>query len=174
MSRETLLPMLAGYVLENGLADVSLRPLAKAAGTSDRMLLYHFGSKEELVAALLEYLASMYAATLDAAFPDGAATSRRSLAEAVLRTTAQPNFAPFMRVWWDIVAGCADGNAHYLASAGAMGDRLLEWIETHLPTEDPNPVAGARAVLAVIEGAMMLRTIGRGDIGEAGLAALES
>jgi len=29
-------------------------------------------------------------------------------------------------------------------------------------------------VLAVIEGAMMLRTIGRGDIGEAGLAALES
>ena len=55
-----------------------------------------------------------------------------------------------------------------------MGDRLLEWIETHLPTEDPNPVAGARAVLAVIEGAMMLRTIGRGNIGEAGLAALES
>ena len=54
MSRETLLPLLAAYVLENGLADVSLRPLAKAAGTSDRMLLYHFGSKEELVAALLE------------------------------------------------------------------------------------------------------------------------
>ena len=174
MSRETLLPMMAAYVLENGLADVSLRPLAKAAGTSDRMLLYHFGSKEELVAALLEYLASMYAATLEAAFPDGAATSRRSLAEAVLRTTAQPDFAPFMRVWWDIVAGCADGNAHYLASAGAMADRLLEWIETHLPTDDANPVAGARAVLAVIEGAMMLRTIGRGDIGEAGLAALES
>ena len=174
MSRETLLPLLAAYVLENGLADVSLRPLAKAAGTSDRMLLYHFGSKEELVAALLEYLASMYAATLDAAFPDGAAMSRRSLAEAVLRTTAQPDFASFMRVWWDIVAGCADGNAHYLASAGAMADRLLEWIETHLPTDDPNPVAGARAVLAVIEGAMMLRTIGRGDIGEAGLAALES
>ena len=49
MSRETLLPLLAAYVLENGLADVSLRPLAKAAGTSDRMLLYHFGSKEELV-----------------------------------------------------------------------------------------------------------------------------
>ena len=68
----------------------------------------------------------------------------------------------------------AFGLAHYLASAGAMADRLLEWIEAHLPTDDPNPVAGARAVLAVIEGAMMLRTIGRGDIGEAGLAALES
>ena len=139
-------------------------------GLGEASMLGH----DPLVAALLEYLASMYAATLDAAFPDGAATSRRSLAEAVLQTTAQPDFAPFMRVWWDIVAGCADGNAHYLASAGAMGDRLLEWIETHLPTDDPNPVAGARAVLAVIEGAMMLRTIGRGDIGEAGLAALES
>ncbi|MFP5347395.1 MAG: TetR/AcrR family transcriptional regulator [Actinomycetes bacterium] len=41
------------YALENGLIGLSLRPLAAALGTSDRMLLYHFGTKDDLVAAVL-------------------------------------------------------------------------------------------------------------------------
>lgn len=36
-------------MLEHGLIGLSLRPLAAALGTSDRMLIYHFGSKDELV-----------------------------------------------------------------------------------------------------------------------------
>lgn len=52
MSKQTLLPKLAAHVLRHGLGSASLRPLAKAAGTSDRMLIYHFGSKDALVAAL--------------------------------------------------------------------------------------------------------------------------
>jgi AcrR family transcriptional regulator len=40
---------MADYVLAHGLADTSLRPLAAALDTSARMLLYHFGSKEQLV-----------------------------------------------------------------------------------------------------------------------------
>jgi len=41
------------YVLDHGLIGLSLRPLAADLGTSDRMLLYHFGSRDELVAAVL-------------------------------------------------------------------------------------------------------------------------
>jgi len=41
------------YVLRNGLADLSLRPLAKAIESSPRVLLFLFGSKEGLVRALL-------------------------------------------------------------------------------------------------------------------------
>ncbi|MGW1738844.1 TetR/AcrR family transcriptional regulator [Nocardia sp. NPDC001965] len=41
------------YVLAHGLAEMSLRPLATAIGTSPRVLLYLFGSKENLVRALL-------------------------------------------------------------------------------------------------------------------------
>ncbi len=41
------------YTLEHGLIGLSLRPLAAALGTSDRMLLYHFGTKDDLVAAVL-------------------------------------------------------------------------------------------------------------------------
>jgi AcrR family transcriptional regulator len=41
------------YALTNGLADMSLRPLARAIGSSPRVLLFLFGSKEGLVRALL-------------------------------------------------------------------------------------------------------------------------
>ena len=42
------------YVLERGIAGLSLRPLAAALGTSDRMLVYYFGSKDSLVAEVIE------------------------------------------------------------------------------------------------------------------------
>ena len=173
LSRETLLPLLAAHVMEHGLADASLRPLAKAAGTSDRMLVYHFGNKDGLIEALLAYLAGMFAAALDTAFPQERARSRRACAAIVYEITGRPEFAPFFRVWWDIVSGCSDANSAYLEAAGAMMDRLLDWVVDHLPADDPDPQTGARAVMTFIEGAQMLRAVGRDDIGEAGLAALE-
>ncbi|HCO46473.1 MAG TPA: TetR/AcrR family transcriptional regulator, partial [Erythrobacter sp.] len=100
MSRETLLPLLAAHVMAHGLADASLRPLARAAGTSDRMLIYHFGNKDALVAALLDYLVARFADALDSAFPQARSASRRACAETVYAVTGQPAFAPFLRVWW--------------------------------------------------------------------------
>ncbi|MGB7603680.1 MAG: TetR/AcrR family transcriptional regulator [Candidatus Sulfotelmatobacter sp.] len=37
------------YLVKHGIADLSLRPLAKAVGSSPRVLLYYFGSKEKIV-----------------------------------------------------------------------------------------------------------------------------
>ncbi len=52
--RETeLLERAYAYVIQHGLADMSLRPLAKAIGSSPRVLLYLFDSKEGLIRALL-------------------------------------------------------------------------------------------------------------------------
>jgi AcrR family transcriptional regulator len=54
-SRRVLLAEAATeYVLERGIAGLSLRPLAAALDTSDRMLVYHFGSKDSLVAEVIE------------------------------------------------------------------------------------------------------------------------
>ena len=51
--RGELLAKATDYVVANGLASLSLRPLAEAIGTSARMLIYHFGSKEALIAEIL-------------------------------------------------------------------------------------------------------------------------
>jgi AcrR family transcriptional regulator len=52
--KEALVESLIAYLLGHGLADLSLRPLAAATGTSARLLIYHFGSKEGLLAEVLE------------------------------------------------------------------------------------------------------------------------
>jgi AcrR family transcriptional regulator len=51
--REELAEAATDYALEHGLIGLSLRPLAEAIGTSDRMLLYHFDDKDDLVATIL-------------------------------------------------------------------------------------------------------------------------
>jgi AcrR family transcriptional regulator len=44
----------ADYLLARGYAVTTLRPLADALGTSSRMLLHHFGTKEKLIADALD------------------------------------------------------------------------------------------------------------------------
>jgi AcrR family transcriptional regulator len=51
--RDELADAATDYALEHGLIGLSLRPLARALGTSDRMLLYHFEDKDDLVATIL-------------------------------------------------------------------------------------------------------------------------
>lgn len=48
-----LLDGVVDYLAAQGVAELSLRPLAKAVGSSPRVLLYYFGSKEELVVKAL-------------------------------------------------------------------------------------------------------------------------
>ena len=56
MTRQSeLLDDLTDHVLGVGLLDLTLRPMAAAIGTSDRMLIYHFGSRDALVAAVVAH-----------------------------------------------------------------------------------------------------------------------
>lgn len=50
---EELLDQVADYVAAKGVAELSLRPLAKAVGSSPRVLLYYFGSKEDMMVKAL-------------------------------------------------------------------------------------------------------------------------
>ncbi len=59
-ARERLLDSVIQHFAADGLADQSLRRIAEAIGTSHRMLLYHFGSKDGL---LLEVVRAVEART---------------------------------------------------------------------------------------------------------------
>lgn len=51
--RDDLLARVTDHVLEHGLIGLTLRPVAAATGTSDRMLIYHFESRDALVSAVV-------------------------------------------------------------------------------------------------------------------------
>jgi AcrR family transcriptional regulator len=53
-TRQRLLAAAVSHALRAGIADLSLRELAAAIGTSHRMLIYHFGSREGLLVAVTQ------------------------------------------------------------------------------------------------------------------------
>lgn len=68
--REALLQKAIGYFAEHGVRDTSMRTLAAAIGTSQRMLNYHFGSREDLLVAVIESVVDADAAMLTELFAD--------------------------------------------------------------------------------------------------------
>ena len=62
--RERLLAAAVEQARRGGIADLSLRELAAAIGTSHRMLLYHFGSREGLLVAIAREVEEAERATL--------------------------------------------------------------------------------------------------------------
>ncbi|WP_378734460.1 TetR/AcrR family transcriptional regulator [Nocardia brasiliensis] len=69
--RAELLAAVVRYIADHGLADLSLRPLAAELGTSSRMLIYYFTTKEELLVQALATqrpnVAAVFAEVSDAA-----------------------------------------------------------------------------------------------------------
>jgi AcrR family transcriptional regulator len=171
MSRDTLLPLLAAHVLQHGLGGASLRPLAKAAGTSDRMLIYHFGNKETLISDLLEYVAGIYSAALNTAMGDDRPATRQHCVARILAKVRDPAMQGFMALWWEIVAGAARGMPGYKDAADEMMTRQLAWLKTQMPSDDPDPEGGARYLLTLIEGTLMLGTVGHARTAREGLLA---
>ncbi len=172
MSKDSLLPLLMAHVMAEGLGQASLRPLAKAAGTSDRMLIYHFGSKEALVSDLLTYIAGVYAGMLDAGVAASARPATRAeLLTGLLAQNGDPAMQPFQMLWWEIVSGSARDLPGFRAAARGMVGKLLAWLEGQMPAGDPDPAGGARFLLAVIEGAAMLAAVGHEATAYEGLLA---
>ena len=58
--RDRLLGLTIDYVLANGVATLTLRALASAIGSNNRMLLYYFGSKEQLTMDALHSASSRF------------------------------------------------------------------------------------------------------------------
>src|SRR5579859_3917570 len=52
--KQALLDACIAYLLKHGIADLSLRPMAAAVGSSARLLIFHFGSKEKLLGEVLD------------------------------------------------------------------------------------------------------------------------
>jgi AcrR family transcriptional regulator len=95
--RAAVLAAVADHILANGVADLSLRSVARAVGTSHRMLLYHFGSKEHLVRAAIQEARTRDVRRLTRALARHGAPTPPELVRRVWRWYASPRRAHLLR-----------------------------------------------------------------------------
>ncbi|MDP9110964.1 MAG: TetR/AcrR family transcriptional regulator [Candidatus Eremiobacteraeota bacterium] len=101
--RADLLERVAAYVLDHGLAGLSLRPLADAVGSSPRALLYHFGSKESMIARVLELVRAGQMRAYESLRRGGASTPQAVFRAAAAYMT-DPRIFPAMRLFFETYA----------------------------------------------------------------------
>jgi AcrR family transcriptional regulator len=147
----------ADYVLGHGLAGLSLRPLAAALGTSPRMLLYDFTSKEELIMTVLtEVRRRMTVMLADYVRVTGA--SGADLVRAVWDWASSAERAPFMRLSLEVYVEAMTNPGAYSERGRAMVTEWLDQFATALvgATRVPDPTS-ATLVIAVLRGLMLDR-----------------
>ena len=176
-----LLELVTADIAENGLVDFSLRRAAKAAGTTHKVLLYHFDGAEDLLRQAVERLREIrLESSMAAAF---SAEHAQTLAERV-------------RALWPVITGAQEGGRaldqalglamydperHGALAADAL-DRFLPPLRAVCPPEwtEQHKEEVAELVFAALRGFLVQRRTnadggddgGSGGGGEAGFAAL--
>ncbi|MGW6414105.1 TetR/AcrR family transcriptional regulator [Streptomyces sp. NPDC055055] len=147
------------YALTHGLAELSLRPLAQAIGSSTRVLMFLFESKDGLVRALLERARQdeleILAPLRQADRPVGLATG----ADRVWDWLAAPAHRPLLKLWAEAYTRSlveTDG-----AWSGFAARTVQDWLDV-LALCQPEPERDTEtgrvrrtAALAVLRGALL-------------------
>ncbi len=153
--RAATLARATDYVLRNGLAGLSLRPLAAALDTSTRMLLYDFGSKEQLVTEVLAEARRREAALLADWRRDPGASAAATL-RTIWSWIAADERVPFLRLFFEVYVDAMTHPERYAAGAKAMVEDWLSVIATEWNVDTPDP-ASATLMIAVIRGLLLDR-----------------
>jgi len=146
--REELLDELLEVFAAGGVGVRSLREVAEDVGTSHRMLLHHFGSRDELLLEVVEEVERRQRAA--------ARELPRDPADAVVaiwEDLRRADLRPFERLFFECYARGAQGEEPFdRMHPAAVDDWLAEVDEASGGTADP---ALARLGLAVIRGLLL-------------------
>lgn len=129
--RQELLDAVVKEFATGGIGDRSLRDVAAAVGTSHRMLLHHFGSRNELLLAIVEEVERRQMALL----PELPKEPAQAIA-AMWADLRRPELRPFERLFFECYARGVQGEQPFdrmLPGAvevwlahGATGDRAVD------------------------------------------------
>ena len=153
--RRALLDALIDAFAAGGIGARSLREVADAVGTSHRMLLHHFGSRDELLLAIVEEVEARQVATLEQLPDDPAAAVAAMWAD--LR---RPELRPFERLFFECYARGAQGEEPFTRLIPAAVDGWLAEVDRR--ADGPVDPALVRLGLAVTRG-LLLDLVATGD-----------
>ncbi|MBV9324931.1 MAG: TetR/AcrR family transcriptional regulator [Chloroflexi bacterium] len=156
-ARDRLLAAVLDHIQHHGLADFSLRELAAAIGTSHRMLIYHFGSRDGLLVAVVQAVERAQRAFLADLLSD-TSLSRAEVMRTMWRRLADPALWPNERLFYELYAQALQGRP---GTTGFLDDVVDAWVEPMVDLADrygldPDEFrADTRLAVAVVRGLLL-------------------
>jgi AcrR family transcriptional regulator len=162
--RGRLLDAAIEYVAEHGIADLSLRRLGQAIGTSHRMLIHYFGSKERLFIEIIRAVEHRQRDTLAELHLDPELTAADA-GRRMWQRLSDPGLWPHERLFFEIYGRALRGDP---AAVPVLDDIVESWlgpltaIEIARGADPATARATARLGLAVARG-LLLDLLATGD-----------
>ena len=160
MRRQEVLDAVVADLAQNGIGDRSLRDIATAVGTSHRMLIHHFGSRQGLLTEVVRTVEAdqrAFLASLDVP-PQEAMTL-------MWQRLSDPSLWPAERLFFECYARASRGEEPYAALLPGLVDDWLDRAVAVDPSAADDPArarAQARVGLAVFRG-LLLDLVGTED-----------
>ena len=162
--RQKLLRATMSYVARNGVGDLTLRQLAAAIGTSHRMLVYHFGSKEGLLTQVVREVEQEQRAAIGRLYSKSNLPPSEIIRRA-WRRFSEPSLWPSERLFFEIYAKALQGESHTLPLLeNVVESWLTPMVEANLRAglSKTMAAADARLAVAVVRG-LLLDLLATGD-----------
>src|ERR687897_865714 len=152
--------LLAGaieHVSQHGVGEISLRQLAAALGTSHRMLLYHFGSREALLIEVIRTVEEQQRAALAQILEEEADEPPAEIMRRMWARVADPALWPNERLFFEVYAQALQGSPHALPLLDGIVDAWVEPLAALVAPDRPPEEARAEARLgvAVVRGLLL-------------------
>src|SRR5580693_7055664 len=160
MRKAVLLESLIAYLVRRGVADVSLRPMAAAVGTSARLLIFHFRSKEQLLIEVLDEMQARLQRSLGELLSEPGAAGSAPLRQFWDWALKDPNFAQ-LRVLYQLHILAAHDHKTYGRYLKRNALNWLELVQTVLKPAQRSP-ALATLIVAVFDG-LFLEVVSTGE-----------
>jgi AcrR family transcriptional regulator len=152
--RDVLLEKVVAYAAENGIAGKSLREIAAGVGSSHRMVLHHFGSREGLMTAIVQVIEARQR-DLMTSLADQAATPRELMVR-LWEQVSSPQLRPFVRLFFEVFAMAAQGVP---GTEGMLASLTEPWLRDGVAVAEklgqPADVAALRLGVAASRGLLL-------------------
>ena len=127
--RLDLLDRAVDFVCRHGLSGLSLRPLAKALGSSPRVLLYYFGSKERLLIEIIERGRARQRATMSN-LKLSSGLSAPEISRLLWQQYSAPQWLPLMRLFFEVYALALQDRDRF---PGFLDGAIEDWLRALEP-----------------------------------------
>ena len=158
-TKEEILEGALQAAFDDGLSQLTFGRLAKRLGISDRVVVYYFPTKDDLISEVVTSMGLQLQHTLAEAFSSKAADHVDLLQVAwpvLARTEADPIFALF----FEANGLAATGREPYCTLVPALVEAWIDWAAEFIEGTPRQRRTEAETAIAVIDGLLLLRQLG--------------